>query len=156
VRLFYHKRAILESTIFYFIKTANLRGLSAGINCNTAKCLSNFNIKILSSAIKQDPNTPDKVQLITSGILLVNNRSPAAKQLASNFGFLRNFCTRTPNPCAFYKQNVLINLFIYCKNTDLHRSQLIHALRQNVHRPDVEQFHNNQQGYNLDLTRLIC
>lgn len=75
----------------FLIKKANLRGLSAGINCNTAKCLSNFNIKTLSSAIKHDPNTPDKVQLTTSGILLVSNRSPAAKQHARSFGFIRNF-----------------------------------------------------------------
>lgn len=79
----------------------NLCGLSAGINCNTAKCLNNFNIKTLSSAIKHDPNTPDRMQLTTSGILLVNNRSPAARQHAKSFGFLRSFCTRTPKDCVF-------------------------------------------------------
>lgn len=83
---------------FYLILKANLRGLSAGIICNTAKCLNSFSIKTLSSAIKHDPNTPDKVQLTTSGILLFNNRSPAAKQHARSFGFKRSFCTRTPNP----------------------------------------------------------
>lgn len=97
-------------SIFYFIEKTNLWGLSAGINCNTAKCLNNFNIKTLSSAIKHDPNTPDNVQLTTSGILLVNNRSPAAKQQAKSFGFIRSFWTRTPNPCVFYKQIQLMNL----------------------------------------------
>lgn len=84
------------------IKKANLWGLSAGINCSTAKCLNNFRIKTLSSAIKHDPNTPEIVQLITSDILQDNNRSPAAKQHAKSFGFARNFCTRTPNACVFY------------------------------------------------------
>jgi len=87
-----------KNSYINLIEKANLWGLSAGIICNTAKCLSNFNIKTLSSANKHDPNTPDKVQLTTSGILLVNNLSPAAKQLANSFGFIRSFCTRTPNP----------------------------------------------------------